>query len=68
MIGLSIGRSLVLRQLLFMGLLIVLGIVAYIASLELQGLAHSVVTAASPMVARQQAAQLEAASASLSYN
>ncbi len=68
MLALSIGRSLVLRQLLFMGLLIVMGIVAYIASLELQELAHSVVTAANPAEARQRAIELESAAASLSYN
>jgi len=68
MVGLSIGRSLVLRQLLFMGLLIVLGVVAYVASLELHDLAHSVATASDPMLARQRAGELETAAASLSYN
>jgi methyl-accepting chemotaxis protein len=68
MLALSIGRSLVLRQLLFMGLLIVMGVVAYIASLELHDLAHSVVTAANPAEARQRAMELESAAASLSYN
>ncbi len=67
MVGLSIGRSLVLRQLLFMGLLIVLGVVAYVASLELHDLAHSVATASDPMLARQRAGELETAAASLSY-
>ncbi len=68
MLALSIGRSLVLRQLLFMGLLIVMGIVAYVASLELHDLARSVVTAANPAEARQRAMELESAAASLSYN
>jgi methyl-accepting chemotaxis protein len=68
MVGLSIGRSLVLRQLLFMGLLIVMGVVAYVASIELRDLAHAVVTAATPEVARERAAELETAAASLSYN
>lgn len=68
MVGLSIGRSLVLRQLLFMGLLIAMGIVAYVASLELRDLAHLVVTAANPMVAHQRALGLEEAAASLSNN
>ena len=68
MVGLSIGRSLVLRQLLFMGLLIVMGVVAYVAALELQGLAHSVVMAPDLSVARERAAQLETSAAYLSYN
>ncbi|MGB7126435.1 MAG: methyl-accepting chemotaxis protein, partial [Methylovirgula sp.] len=57
-----------LRQLLFMGLLIAMGIVAYVASLELRDLAHLVVTAANPMVAHQRALGLEEAAASLSNN
>jgi methyl-accepting chemotaxis protein len=68
MVSLSIGRSLALRQLLFMGLLIVMGIVAYVASLELRELAHSVATATSLAVARERAMQLEGAAAALSYN
>jgi methyl-accepting chemotaxis protein len=68
MVGLSIGRSLVLRQLLFMGLLIALGVVAYVASIELRDLAHSVVTATDPVLARQRAAELETVATSLSYN
>ncbi len=68
MLALSIGRSLVLRQLLFMGLLIVMGVVAYIASLELRDIAHSVAVAVNPMVARERAMELQAAAASLSYN
>jgi methyl-accepting chemotaxis protein len=68
MVGLSIGRSLVLRQLLFMGLLIVMGVVAYVASLELRDLAHSVATAPNPLAARALAFQLEGAAAALSYN
>ncbi len=67
MAGLSIGRSLVLRQLLFMGLLIVLGIVAYIASLELRDLAHAVATG-DPALAVRRAAALEMAAAALSNN
>jgi methyl-accepting chemotaxis protein len=51
-----------------MGLLIVMGIVAYVASLELRGLAHSVATATSLAVARERAMQLEGAAAALSYN
>jgi methyl-accepting chemotaxis protein len=40
MVRLSIGGSLVLRQLLFMALLVALGIVAYLGSLEIRDLAH----------------------------
>src|SRR5579883_3154235 len=68
MSGLSIGRSLALRQLLFMALLIALGVVAYLASRELESLAHSVAIAADLALARARAGQLEAAAASLSFN
>ncbi|MGA3301936.1 MAG: HAMP domain-containing methyl-accepting chemotaxis protein [Methylovirgula sp.] len=67
MVGLSIGGSLVLRQLLFMALLVVLGVVAYLAALDLRNLAHSVAIS-DPGVAMHQAAMLEAAAGTLSNN
>jgi methyl-accepting chemotaxis protein len=67
MVGLSISRSLVLRQLLFMALLIALGFAAYVASLDLSNLAHSVASAP-PALASHRATELEAAAASLSFN
>jgi methyl-accepting chemotaxis protein len=67
MVGLSIGGSLVLRQLLFMALLVVLGIVAYFASLDLRDLAHAVVVS-DPATAVRKAAELEAAANGLSNN
>lgn len=68
MVGLSIGGSLVLRQLLFMALLIVLGVAAYLASLELHNLAHSVALAGNPLLARERAGDLESLAASMSNN
>ncbi|HLH12744.1 MAG TPA: HAMP domain-containing methyl-accepting chemotaxis protein [Methylovirgula sp.] len=51
-----------------MALLIALGVVAYLASRELESLAHSVAIAADLALARARAGQLEAAAASLSFN
>src|ERR1700733_9954931 len=45
MARLSIGGSLVLRQLLFMILLVLLGIAAYVGALQIRDLAHSLATA-----------------------
>ncbi len=67
MVRLSIGGSLVLRQLLFMALLVVLGIVAYVAALELRELAHSIALS-DPATAVQRAAELEVAAGALSNN
>jgi methyl-accepting chemotaxis protein len=67
MVKLSIGRSLVLRQLLFMVLLVVLGIVAYVAALDLRVLAHVVATS-DPATAVKTAAELESAAGILSNN
>ena len=55
---LSISGSLVLRQLLFMVLLVVLGIAAYIGSVEIRELAH-MVARADPAQAAKIAAELE---------
>lgn len=65
MASLSIGRSLVLRQLIYMGLLIALTLLAYVASLELRDIAHSV-AASGPAAAGGKAAQLESAAITLS--
>jgi methyl-accepting chemotaxis protein len=67
MVGLSIGGSLVLRQLLFMALLVVLGIVAYVAAFDLRGMAH-MVAVSDPTMAVRHAADLEAAAATLANN
>lgn len=67
MVGLSIGGSLVLRQLLFMALLVVLGVVAYFAALDLHDLAHTVAIS-DPATAIRKAAELEAAAGTLSNN
>ncbi|TAL82243.1 MAG: methyl-accepting chemotaxis protein [Beijerinckiaceae bacterium] len=67
MVGSSVGGSLALRHLLFMALLVVLGIIAYIATLDLGALAHSVVIA-SPATMAHKAAELQAAANSLSNN
>ncbi len=67
MVRLSIGGSLVLRQLLFMALLVVLGVVAYVAALDLRALAHAVAIS-DPATAVRRAAQLEAAAGALSNN
>ncbi len=67
MVGLSIGGSLVLRQLLFMALLVVLGVIAYFAALDLHDLAHTVAIS-DPATAIRKAAELEAAAGALSNN
>ena len=67
MVGSSVGGSLVLRHLLFMALLVVLGIVAYLATLNLSALAHSVVVSSPDMMAHK-AAELQVAAGSLSNN
>jgi methyl-accepting chemotaxis protein len=67
MVGLSIGGSLVLRQLLFMALLVVLGVIAYFAALDLHDLAHTVAIS-DPATAIRKAAELEAAASTLSNN
>jgi methyl-accepting chemotaxis protein len=67
MVGSSIGGSLVLRHLLFMALLVVLGIVGYVATLDLSALAHSVVIS-DPAMAVRRAAELESAARALSNN
>ena len=67
MVRLSIGGSLVLRQLLFMALLVVLGIVAYFAVLDLRAMAHSVAMS-DPTLAIQRAAALEVAAGTLANN
>ncbi len=67
MVRLSIGGSLVLRQLLFMALLVVLGIVAYLSSLEIRDLAH-MVAAADPAQASKYAVELASAADSLANN
>ncbi len=67
MVRLSIGGSLVLRQLLFMALLVVLGIVAYLGSLEIRDLAH-MVAAADPAQAAKFAVELGSAADSLANN
>jgi methyl-accepting chemotaxis protein len=58
MVRLSIGGGLVLRQLLFMLLLVVMGIAAYFGSLEIRDLAH-LVARADPTQAAGAAAELE---------
>jgi methyl-accepting chemotaxis protein len=67
MVRLSIGGSLVLRQLLFMALLVVLGLVAYLSSLEIRDLAHTV-AAADPAQAAKYAVELGSAADSLANN
>jgi methyl-accepting chemotaxis protein len=64
MARLSIGGSLVLRQLLFMILLVLLGVAAYIGSLQIRDLAHAVV-AADPSQIAKYATELEAAADNL---
>jgi methyl-accepting chemotaxis protein len=59
--NLSVGRSLALRQILFLGLLLALGTVAYLAVVNLHDLAHTVAMAAPDQMAAQ-AAKLEAMS------
>lgn len=58
MVRLSIGGGLVLRQLLFMLLLVVMGIVAYLGALEIRDLAH-LVAHADPTQAAKLADELE---------
>ena len=58
MVRLSIGSGLVLRQLLFMLLLVVMGIAAYFGSLEIRDLAH-LVAHADPTQAMRLATELE---------
>jgi methyl-accepting chemotaxis protein len=67
MARLSIGGSLVLRQLLFMALLLVLGISAYIGCLEIRDLAHVVASADAAQGAKY-ATELESAADSLANN
>lgn len=63
--NLSIGRSLVLRQFLYIGLLVVLSVVAYWASTQLRDLARVVVTA-DPATAHIAAEQLYQSATTLS--
>jgi methyl-accepting chemotaxis protein len=67
MVRLSIGGSLVLRQLLFMALLVAMGFVAYFAAVDLRVLAHDVTTS-DPVDAIRRAAALEAAAGALANN
>jgi methyl-accepting chemotaxis protein len=67
MVRLSIGGSLVLRQLLFMALLVALGVVAYLGSLEIRDLAH-MVAVVDPAQAAKYAAELGNAADSLANN
>jgi methyl-accepting chemotaxis protein len=67
MVRLSIGGSLVLRQLLFMALLVIIGMIAYFGAVQLRDLAHAVVLA-DPNVMQLRAAELEAAAAAMSNN
>ncbi|MEW6437262.1 MAG: HAMP domain-containing methyl-accepting chemotaxis protein [Pseudomonadota bacterium] len=63
--NLSIGRSLILRQLLYIGLLVALSVVAYLASLQVRDLAHAIVTA-DPQTAHLEAIELDHAAGQLS--
>jgi methyl-accepting chemotaxis protein len=56
---LSVGRSLALRQILFLGLLLALGVVVYAGVNNLHDLAHALATAAPDHIA-EQAANFEA--------
>jgi methyl-accepting chemotaxis protein len=58
--NLSVGRSLALRQILFLGLLLALGIAAYIAVVNLHDLAHAVTIAAPDRIVAE-ASRLETA-------
>ncbi len=58
--NLSVGRSLALRQILFLGLLLALGAAAYIAVVNLRDLAHAVAVAAPDQIVAE-ASRLEAA-------
>jgi methyl-accepting chemotaxis protein len=62
---LSIGRSLVLRQLLYIGLLGALSVVAYLASVHLHNLTQAAL-AADPAAARLYTAEVDRAAAQLS--
>jgi methyl-accepting chemotaxis protein len=63
MLNLSVGRSLALRQILFLSLLLALGVVAYAGVNNLHDLAHAIVGAPPDRIAAQ-AADLEATAAS----
>ena len=63
--NLSIGRSLILRQLLYIGLLVALSVVAYLASLQVRDLAHAIVSA-DPRTAHLEAIALDRAAGQLS--
>ncbi len=64
MVRLSIGGSLVLRQLLFMALLVVMGFAAYFSAVDLRVMAHDV-TISDPANALQRAVEFEAAAGAL---
>ena len=59
MLNLSVGRSLALRQILILGLLLALGMAAYVAVANLHDLAHAVATSTPDQMAAQ-AGNLEA--------
>jgi methyl-accepting chemotaxis protein len=62
--NLSIGRSLILRQFIYIGVLIALSVVAYVASVHVRDLAHGVLSA-DPATARVDAIELDQAAAKL---
>jgi methyl-accepting chemotaxis protein len=62
--SLSIGRSLILRQLLYIGILVTVSLVAYLASLQVRDLAHAALTA-NPATMHLYALQLDQAAAKL---
>jgi methyl-accepting chemotaxis protein len=62
--SLSIGRSLILRQLLYIGILVALSVVAYLASLQVRDLAHAAL-AADPASTHLYALQIDEAAAKL---
>ncbi|MEJ0050499.1 MAG: methyl-accepting chemotaxis protein [Methylovirgula sp.] len=62
--ALTIGRSLILRQLLYIGILVAVSVVAYVASLQVRDLAHSELTA-SPAAMHVYAVQIDDAAAKL---
>jgi methyl-accepting chemotaxis protein len=62
--SLSIGRSLILRQLLYIGILVTVSVVAYLASLQVRDLAHAALTA-DPAAMHLYALQIDQATAKL---
>jgi methyl-accepting chemotaxis protein len=64
---LSIGRSLVLRQLLYIGLLVAMSVVGFLASVHVHELAQAAV-AANPGAARLYTIELDHAAAQLSHD